>query len=74
MLQDMKRTLSGREQWVKVTMPWQTVSQEHCNRMALAVTGNVLPNHLKIDSRKASSQSLLSALNTRLVSKALLGL
>jgi len=49
-------------------------SCKHCNRIALAVTGDVLQNHLKIDSRRASSQSLLSALDARLVSKALLGL
>lgn len=42
--------------------------------MDLAVTGDMLQNHLKIDSRRASSQSLLSALNARLVRKALLGL
>lgn len=70
----MRRTLSLREQWVRVTMPWQSVSRQCCYRTALAVTGNMLQNHLKIDSRRASSQSLLSALNARLVSKALLGL
>lgn len=71
---EKRRSLSGREQWVGVTVPWQSVSQECCNRMDLAVTGDMLQNHLKIDSRRASSQSLLSALNARLVRKALLGL
>lgn len=63
-----------QELWVSVTVSQSSVSQEECSRTALAVTADILQNHLKIDSRRASSQSLLSALNARLASKALLGL
>lgn len=32
----------------------RSVSREDCSRMALAVTDDMLQNHLKIDSRRAS--------------------